>query len=690
VPTGGPVSSRYQKALDDARASGYAIGKAGVLRMEAQLRRAMSDLMDAAVSDAADDPVSSQRAASMYLQTSQLLQRLQADFTATVDSTRTTTLARVAELHHDAAAELYAQFHVPTISLQARFDVVPVRAIAAMAARPEGAVSHASLLKYHLVDDALPALDAVIGAGVATGASARRLAESIRAVIENGSMDPAVGGFGLDPHQVQGLGTIKSDARRIAVSETNNSLREGNSQALIASGIVIAAKWQRSGRHPSVASTPDECDYLALADLFGYGPGQFPPESWPHAPHPHCACCQGGPVIYRDAENWDLAKTTSRSRSLDPQDHDQLPFMAGLSDKRRASLIQTVDRVVPREPQARNTAEAERRRLEVLERERRAQDALRRQQEEAGRAQAAARAQLAADAERERTAITAAANDPVQPTFHASADGPQAAGFRADVRDAVHTIPAGVQQVLQSQGATIHGANTIVDLIPELADLQPRGWADGSTWKEVAGVHQGSTRRAVTGRGTISRYSGTFVRDDRTAGITWHEAGHAFDDAYHRHRLTKTGADFALYNVPRTCLTGEWQAAHDKGLARLAKEAAAAARDKSTAGPQRRADIAAIQGRLSYYTQAGEAGRSEAFAEIFAGIVGGRGGSTEQVADELRRYFPENVKLAQGYVRAVETPADKKARLAAERKARAEQKRLQDEADRQARTQGDA
>jgi hypothetical protein len=105
------------------------------------------------------------------------------------------------------------------------------------------------------------------------------------------------------------------------VSETNNALREANTQSLHASPIIEAARWQRSGRHAHL----DHCDALALLDLHGYGPGFFPHDAWPLAPHPHCACTQGGPTKYRPVSEWNKPKEPGRPIQANVHDHDLYP-----------------------------------------------------------------------------------------------------------------------------------------------------------------------------------------------------------------------------------------------------------------------------------------------------------------------------------------------------------------------------
>jgi len=58
----------------------------------------------------------------------------------------------------------------------------------------------------------------------------------------------------------------------------------------VQSPAVQAVSWTLSTRHGSLASSPDECDFLASQDAFDLGPGLYPPEKVPSHPHPNCEC----------------------------------------------------------------------------------------------------------------------------------------------------------------------------------------------------------------------------------------------------------------------------------------------------------------------------------------------------------------------------------------------------------------
>lgn len=96
------------------------------------------------------------------------------------------------------------------------------------------------------------------------------------------------------------------DARRITVTELNTAYFESDRVASIESPVVDLVKWQLSGRHDSIPSSPDICDIIAFDDLHGYGPGLYHPENVIAKPHPFCGCSILS--ITRPPSEWDKPK----------------------------------------------------------------------------------------------------------------------------------------------------------------------------------------------------------------------------------------------------------------------------------------------------------------------------------------------------------------------------------------------
>lgn len=82
-----------------------------------------------------------------------------------------------------------------------------------------------------------------------------------------------------------GRGSIKYNALRLARTETNNAYRTAHALGAKNSTIVKGIKWNLSHSHPE----PDICDEWATQDLYGLGPGVYPPDKLPPG-HPQCLC----------------------------------------------------------------------------------------------------------------------------------------------------------------------------------------------------------------------------------------------------------------------------------------------------------------------------------------------------------------------------------------------------------------
>ena len=128
-------------------------------------------------------------------------------------------------------------------------------------------------------------IESVLLAGMARGESARDLSLKLEQFILGGG---------------QGLGdSVRSKAMRLARTEINNSYWEARRMSSELSPVVEGIKWELSAQHPEW----DVCDYLSKQDLYGLGPGVYPPELLPPKPHPNCLCYSVD--VLRDVEAWD-------------------------------------------------------------------------------------------------------------------------------------------------------------------------------------------------------------------------------------------------------------------------------------------------------------------------------------------------------------------------------------------------
>lgn len=81
-------------------------------------------------------------------------------------------------------------------------------------------------------------------------------------------------------------GRIRDRARLIARQETATAEHEAHVRAVEVSTLVRAVRVRLSATHP----VPDQCDVAAAANLYGLGPGRYPPTLVPARFHVRCLC----------------------------------------------------------------------------------------------------------------------------------------------------------------------------------------------------------------------------------------------------------------------------------------------------------------------------------------------------------------------------------------------------------------
>lgn len=335
------MPDRYNAVLREARTTGLSLTREGVARL-------LSAFKDAAAKIEFDlrssgNPIGEARATLLREQVLRIIDQLEGRAARTIDRSVSLTIDEVAQLHEQALSAMFAAVdsELPRFTAQ-QFARLDVRVAQAMASRRGGTARTFQTLLSRNMGEAAPALDALLAGAVSRGVSTRTLTRDIADLLAT-SAGADLKPYGLQDQDVSGLRTLYYDSRRIAVTETLNALRETQTQALIASPLVAAVRWQVSGAH----TEEDECDMLAEADLYGFGPGFYPPEAFPLAPHPFCACTQGE-VILRPVDEWD----EPREEPPEPDPEGLPPMPEDWSDARQTRAAETFDRAtgVPYEP----------------------------------------------------------------------------------------------------------------------------------------------------------------------------------------------------------------------------------------------------------------------------------------------------------------------------------------------------
>lgn len=321
----------YTRALSQARRTGFAVQAASLNTVEALFQRMLIDLG----TDSRTGAIGAARAAQLERQVRAMLRSYRAGVVATTDGAISLTMERIVTLHAEATTGILG-----TSGAALDLAAIEPRVLAVMAS-VRRAETFVSLLDYRL-DLIMGEVDNLLRSAVARGVSSGRASVDMARLLASGNrrMETALrklprtfGGsldkvrlgakdfsrYGIDRRDTRSLRTLLYDSRRIVRSETMNTMRETNAVALNDSPVVEAGRWQTSGNHPE----EDECDELARADAFGLGPGFYPPDQWPFAPHPHCGCYQAG-VKLRSPTEWSTPKPThvvdpSRLRGVEPK-----------------------------------------------------------------------------------------------------------------------------------------------------------------------------------------------------------------------------------------------------------------------------------------------------------------------------------------------------------------------------------
>jgi hypothetical protein len=270
------------------------------------------------------EPITSARAAGLRQSIEQHLSRFANEFGGAVDREIRDMIQDVRGAHIDATQASFQRANVQgAAQVVQRFDDVPEQTLRLMMVRRDLglATTFRSLAAFRAqlsMDELNDLIVSNVGRGVSSQRTARQIASllagkdtQVRELINQnrtGSLldfDEAVDDAGPAMKEAKRLYRI---GETIAVTETNTAHFEASRLSASRSPVIKALRWRLSGRHAGLRSSPDECDYLSQADLYGLGAGIYPPEKIPAQPHPRCQCT----FVYvtRPPEKWRQPRPT--------------------------------------------------------------------------------------------------------------------------------------------------------------------------------------------------------------------------------------------------------------------------------------------------------------------------------------------------------------------------------------------
>lgn len=263
----------------------------------------------------------------------------------------------------DRMIELGIQGHVNGFSEASRitgvgvsvnFDAVPDRVLDLMMLRRgfSSSKDFKSVLKRGLTDvagDIDRFLSSVVARGVSSERAYRELGgifvqndQTLSRLVRDGrlmksTLNESLKEGVIDLADYNKARTALFDARRIVVTENNNAFRESALQSAIESPVVGYAKWNVSGRHYGLPSSPDVCTVWHESDLFGVGAGVFPLQNFPSAPHPWCGCYKYD--VLRTPDQWNEPKP----QAMQPPDLTESRFEDMFKDKTENHLKRQIE-----------------------------------------------------------------------------------------------------------------------------------------------------------------------------------------------------------------------------------------------------------------------------------------------------------------------------------------------------------
>lgn len=275
-------------------------------------------LVSAILRDVGTGKLSAERGAVLMKSIADRLDMFTTQTAQVLNEARARALMLAVESH---ASAMIAASTVARVSVAADFGGVAIEAMEMMQARRGLGLANSfkTLINRHVTEVA-DDVERLIFDGVGRGQSARDLSIDLAKIMakndpevlslldrSNGALAKAARhGAPVDSRVIQRARSLISDARRIAVTEINTSYFEADRVGNAESPVIKLVRWELSGRHEGLRTSPDVCDYYAYGDLHGFGPGLFHPETVPALPHPYCGCSIN--PITRPPEEWNDPK----------------------------------------------------------------------------------------------------------------------------------------------------------------------------------------------------------------------------------------------------------------------------------------------------------------------------------------------------------------------------------------------
>ncbi len=210
------------------------------------------------------------------------LKAVETTWVAATKKAQTTIFTAIVNQHKAVNFSVAKVTSLDATGVALRLDTVPAATRQLMAAARKGQTID-SIIKGH-VGDAEDSIATFVKGATGKMPSAQAVA-GIRRLL-GGELPVDLGGMSKTDARVGASLPWKTE--RVITTESFEGYRQGNAQATTHAVVEMVAKWTTAKDH----IVCPECIALSKADV-GFGPGWYPPDRWPKAPHPNCRCYQG-------------------------------------------------------------------------------------------------------------------------------------------------------------------------------------------------------------------------------------------------------------------------------------------------------------------------------------------------------------------------------------------------------------
>lgn len=201
------------------------------------------------------------------------------------------------------------------ISLKA-YSTIPVEALYNVINRTWGDNLKFSDRVWKNTRHAKNSINLILSAGIARGQSAGSMSKELKRFLVDYKLKPGETWHDIK-NSVTKRGSLNYNAKRLAITEINNSYRETQILHSKKSPIVLGLKWNLASSHP----IPDVCDVYAEQDLFGLGAGVYQGGAVP-IDHPRGFCFLTD--VLRPPEDWKKPKEALKPRKLSDKEFNKV------------------------------------------------------------------------------------------------------------------------------------------------------------------------------------------------------------------------------------------------------------------------------------------------------------------------------------------------------------------------------